>query len=111
MNAKTIFDKAQLMRGSLEGCILKIIEKETTYGYGILVDLKEIGFMDLNEGTIYPILLRLEKQGNITAELKSSPFGPKRKYYSITAQGKEYLNDFYTSWKYINEIVSSVFEE
>ena len=56
-----MYDKTQLMRGSLEGCILKIIEQHMTYGYEILMNMKEAGWIDVTEGTLYPILLRLEK--------------------------------------------------
>ena len=68
-----VYDKSQMMRGTLEGCILKIIRQRTTYGYEILEYLKQIGFMDIAEGTIYPLLLRLEKQGVICAEMRPSP--------------------------------------
>lgn len=70
-----IFDKSQLMRGALEGVILKIISIHTTYGYEILELLKKSGFIDISEGTIYPMLLRLEKQGSIVSELRNSPLG------------------------------------
>ena len=93
-----VFDKSQLMRGTLEGCILKIISKETTYGYEILEYLKSHGFRDIAEGTIYPLLLRLEKQGSITAQLLPSPLGPKRKYFTITPAGREYLCAFENYW-------------
>ena len=56
----TVFDQAQLRKGTLEGCILKIISREPTYGYAIAVTLRESGFADLTEGTLYPLLLRLE---------------------------------------------------
>ena len=89
-----IFDRSQLMRGTLEGCILKIISKKTTYGYEIMMSLKNKGFEDISEGTIYPLLMRLEKQGSISAELLPSPLGPKRKYYTITESGRNYLKSF-----------------
>lgn len=50
-----MYDKTQLMRGSLEGCILKIIEQHMTYGYEILMNMKEAGWIDVTEGTLYPI--------------------------------------------------------
>lgn len=55
-----IYDKVQLMRGTLEGSILKIISIKTTYGYEIIEKLHEYGFMEVTEDTIYPLLLRLE---------------------------------------------------
>ena len=60
-------DKSQLMKGILEGCILKIIENSETYGYEIVTQLQENGFTDFREGTLYPHLLRMEKKALITA--------------------------------------------
>ena len=102
------FDKSQLMRGTLEGCILKIISEKTTYGYEILLSLKNQGFSDISEGTIYPLLLRLEKQGSITSKLLPSPLGPKRKYYSITDSGNSYLESFVNTWKQISYSVARI---
>lgn len=106
-----MFDKTQLMKGMLEGCILKIIDNNTTYGYEILEILREKGIKDISEGSIYPILLRLEKQKNIVSKLRPSPLGPKRKYYTITMEGKKYLEQFYEHWKSVKDMVSVFFEE
>ena len=103
------FDKSQLMRGTLEGCILKIISKNMTYGYEILLSLKSSGFTEISEGTIYPLLLRLEKQGSISSKLLPSPLGPKRKYYTITESGKAYLQSFTDSWLEISHIADTIF--
>lgn len=105
------FDDSQLLRGTLEGCILKIISRETTYGYEIQKSLKMYGFEDVAEGTIYPLLLRLEKQGHISSQFLSSPLGPKRKYYSITSFGIDYLQSFEKSWGNISRTVKKVFGE
>ncbi len=98
------------MRGTLEGCILKTISEKTTYGYEIMMSLKNKGFEDISEGTIYPLLMRLEKQGSIISELLPSPLGPKRKYYSITSSGRDYLKSFETCWKKISESMSCFFD-
>ncbi len=103
-----LFDVSQLMRGTLEGCILKIISVKTTYGYEILLSLKHRGFEDISEGTIYPLLLRLEKKGSITSQLLPSPLGPKRKYYSITPSGYRYLQSFEQNWKQISQSVNEI---
>lgn len=105
------YDKSQLMRGTLEGCILKIISRRTTYGYEILEYLKQIGFHDIAEGTIYPLLLRLEKQGSIRAELRPSPLGPRRKYFTITASGREYLAAFESCWEQIRHVMTLLEDE
>ena len=96
------------MRGTLEGCILKIISEKTTYGYEIMVSLKNKGFEDISEGTIYPLLMRLEKQGSVSSKLMSSPLGPKRKYYTITEAGKWYLADFVKSWEEVAGAVDGI---
>jgi PadR family transcriptional regulator PadR len=103
-----LFDKSQLMRGTLEGCILKIISENTTYGYEILLSLKHRGFEDISEGTIYPLLLRLEKQGSIRSQLLPSPLGPKRKYYSMTDSGRQYLTSFEKNWRQISLAVDQI---
>lgn len=106
-----VYDKSQLMRGTLEGCILKIIRLRTTYGYEILEYLKETGFRDISEGTIYPLLLRLEKQGSIRAELRPSPLGPRRKYYTITPSGEAYLEAFEECWQQVSGAVGHLIGE
>lgn len=104
-------DKSQMMKGILEGCILKIIDKSETYGYEIAVQLQKYGFTDVKEGTLYPLLLRLEKKGLITATFKPSPLGPKRKYYDLTKAGKEYVAGFYEVWNEVWQTVDGIFSE
>lgn len=103
-----VFDKSQLMKGTLEGCILKIISLRTTYGYEIMEHLKKMGFEELSEGTIYPLLLRLEKQGGICSTLLPSPLGPKRKYFTITPSGREYLKSFEECWDKLCRSVNNI---
>ena len=59
-------NNAQLLKGVLEYCVLKLIAQEPTYGYEIVMHLKQVGFSDLSESTLYPLLLRLEQQGKVT---------------------------------------------
>ncbi|HCX62240.1 PadR family transcriptional regulator [Sedimentibacter sp.] len=101
-------DKSQLLRGTLEGCIVKIIGDEETYGYEIISRLQDYGFDDVREGTTYPILVRLERKKIITSKYKESPLGPKRKYYFLTETGKEFLNEFQTVWNDVKESVDKV---
>lgn len=95
--------ETQLMKGILEGCILGIIERGETYGYEILSVLEGCGFEDLREGTLYPVLTRLDKNGYISCRKAKSPLGPIRKYYSITENGKRYFYDFKENYKKITE--------
>ena len=104
-----MYDKSQLMRGTLEGCILKILSDSTTYGYEIAARLKEYGFEDIREGTIYPLLVRLEKKKIISSEFRPSPLGPSRKYYSLTKEGAQYLEEFIDHWKQVAGSINAIF--
>lgn len=102
-------DDTQLLKGILEGCILELLSKEPAYGYRIVEVLSSIG-IDTNEATVYPILIRLQKQGALTIEKRSSPFGPDRKYYSLTTEGVAILERFRVSWAKIRLFVEQVQE-
>lgn len=104
-------EKSQLMKGILENCILKIIQSSETYGYEIAEQLQKYGFQEVKEGTLYPLLLRLEKKSLIEAVFKPSPLGPKRKYYHLTTAGEVHLEGFYENWKEIAECVERIFKE
>lgn len=99
--------KTQLLKGLLEGCILKIISEEVTYGYAICEDLVSNGFHDVNEGTVYPILIRLEKKKLIVSEKRASALGPQRKYFSLTAIGEDYLQSFIEEWENVRDAVDT----
>ena len=102
---------SQMLKGTLEGCILKVIRQKETYGYEISENLRTYGFTDISEGTIYPLLLRLEKNGLITAQYRESPVGPKRKYFSLSSSGKEEIERFYSSWLELEQAVGALFHE
>ena len=70
-------NNAQLLKGVLEYCVLRLIEKEPTYGYEIVMQLKQVGFAEISESTLYPLLLRLEQQEKVTVERRPSPKGPR----------------------------------
>lgn len=104
-------NNAQLLKGVLEHCVLKLIAKEPTYGYEIVMNLKQQGFSDLNESTLYPLLLRLEQQGKVTVERRPSPKGPSRKYYIVTSKGEEALREFRMDWQQLCRLVEKIFRE
>jgi PadR family transcriptional regulator PadR len=104
-------DKSQFYRGTLEGCILKIINDDDVYGYEIAERLKKYGLNEVSEGTIYPLLLRLEKNGFVDSIKKDSSFGPKRKYYNLSNLGKQELKDFYNNWLELRDSIDKVFED
>lgn len=94
-------DESQILKGVLEGCILSVISQGETYGYEILSVLEKVGFENLLEGTLYPVLTRLEKKNFISCRKAKSPFGPIRKYYSITTEGEAHLQSFKASYSKI----------
>ena len=101
-----MFDQAQLRKGTLEGCILKIISREAAYGYAIAVTLRESGFDDLTEGTLYPLLL-----GLIAAEYRAGSGGPSRKYYRLTPDGVQYLSEFAAAWQEASDTVNRILHD
>jgi PadR family transcriptional regulator, regulatory protein PadR len=102
---------SQMLKGTLEGCILKVISYKETYGYEISQELQEYGFSNISEGTIYPLLLRLEKNGFITAQYRESPLGPKRKYFTISPVGRMELDTFYINWTELKNAVDTLFRD
>lgn len=102
-------DRSQLLKGILEGCLLKIIQDEQTYGYEIVEKLRSRGFHEACEGTVYPLLLRLEKNGLLTSSKKESPYGPMRKYYALSLKGEQELVTFHRHWNEISACVGNVF--
>ena len=104
-------NNAQLRKGVLEYCVLRLIAKDPTYGYDLVMQLKQVGFADISESTLYPLLLRLEQQEKVTVERKPSPKGPSRKYYFITESGKEALLNFQQDWSRLCQLVEKIFQE
>lgn len=104
-----MINDTQIVKGILEGCLLKIVEHESIYGYGAVEKLNALGF-EVNEATVYPILSRLQSKGLLSVDMRASPLGPSRKYYSLTKQGRTYLRDFEQTWHKINAIVNAIVE-
>lgn len=106
---------SQMLKGMLEGCILEIIRQRETYAYEISKQLEQYGFGTISEGTIYPIILRLQKSELVEATLQDSNSGPKRKYYHLTEKGVTILNQFKDNWQEldhaVNKLLSGVNED
>ncbi len=92
----------ELLKGVLEGCVLEIISRNQTYGYEIAATLRTLGFADVVEGTVYTILLRLEKNNLVDIEKRSSTLGPPRKFYSLNQAGRAELETFWAKWNFIS---------
>ena len=98
--------KSQIVRGTLEYCILLMLKKKTCYGYEILQELSKYPIISSTESTVYPLLRRLQKEGFLQSTWKDSTEGlPPRKYYSLTEKGKETLVEMDNAWK---EVVESI---
>lgn len=100
----------EMLKGVLEGCVLEIIGREETYGYEITRRLNELGFTDVAEGTVYTILVRLEKNGLVDIAKKPSTMGPPRKFYSLNEKGRDELARFWTKWEFVTSKINELKE-
>ena len=102
---------SQMLKGVLEGCVLALIGRGKTYGYALTGTLADCGLPDIAEGTLYPLLMRLEKKGFIVSEYRASELGPRRKYYSITAEGELEVTRFAEEFANLSAVVARVLEK
>ena len=93
----------EMLKGTLEGIVLAILFGRSAYGYEITAWLREQGFSDIAEGTVYALLIRVEQRGLVDVEKVPSEKGPPRKVYSLNAQGQEYLEEFWRTWTFLTE--------
>jgi PadR family transcriptional regulator, regulatory protein PadR len=93
----------EMLKGTLEGIVLAILSGRAAYGYEITAWLREQGFSDIAEGTVYALLIRVEQRGLVDVEKVPSEKGPPRKVYSLNAQGQEYLGEFWRTWSFLTE--------
>lgn len=91
----------EMLKGVLEGCVLEIISRKETYGYEITRRLNALGFTDVVEGTVYTILIRLEKNKLVEIVKKPSDMGPPRKFFTLNDAGREELQRFWEKWGFI----------
>ncbi len=90
---------SQLLKGVLDMCLLAVIAEEPSYGYEMANKLQDRGLDLVSEGTIYPLLSRLQKQSLIEGYFVESSGGPPRKYYRIAEAGAERLRDWHIEWQ------------
>ena len=93
----------EMLKGTLEGIVLAILCARPAYGYEITARLREMGFSDIAEGTVYALLIRIEQRGYVDVEKVPSEKGPPRKVYSLNTQGQEYLEEFWRTWGFLAE--------
>ncbi len=92
----------EMLKGTLEGIVLSILAERSAYGYEITTRLREEGFVDIVEGTVYALLVRVEQRGFVDVSKVPSEKGPPRKVYSLNAGGEEYLEEFWKSWSFLS---------
>ena len=100
----------EMLKGTLEGIVLAILAKQPAYGYEITAMLRERGFSDLAEGTVYALLVRVEQRGFVDGEKVPSEKGPPRKVFSINRQGREQLDEFWRTWSFLAERIEQLHE-
>ncbi|MET8852303.1 PadR family transcriptional regulator [Amycolatopsis sp. NPDC004625] len=103
-------DLTEMLKGTLEGCVLEIIGSEETYGYAITRRLNDLGFGDVVEGTVYTILLRLEKNKLVQVTKRPSEKGPPRKFYQLNDAGRKELGRFWVKWQYVSSRIDKLKE-
>lgn len=98
-----------MQKGVIEGCVLQIIyNNKEVYSSEIVIKMKENGFTNFSEGTLYPLLLRIEKEGYLLYRKEESKYGPSRKYYSLSEAGHKRLREFKNEWNHFCGIINDV---
>ena len=96
-----------LRKGLLEFAILRIIERQSVYVADMLAKLSATPFAT-QEGTLYPLLSKMRREGLVDYEWRESEAGPPRKYYTLTAKGQAQLGELDDYWKHINKTISQL---
>lgn len=107
----TLENLTEMLKGVLEGCVLEIINRGETYGYEITRRLNALGFADVVEGTVYTILIRLEKSALVEICKKPSDMGPPRKFFTLNDAGRSELRRFWDRWDFIAAKLGQLREE
>jgi PadR family transcriptional regulator PadR len=99
---------AQMRRGAIEYCVLALLREQDRYGLELARTLSEADGLVTSEGTVYPLLTRLRREGLIDATWEESPHGPPRRYYRITREGRAVLKVFCTQWERFRTTVDMI---
>ena len=98
----------EMLKGTLEGIVLAVLATQPAYGYEITARLRDQGFSDLVEGTVYALLIRIEQRGFVDVQKVPSEKGPPRKVYSLNAQGRQQLKEFWRTWSFLSERIGQL---
>lgn len=99
----------QFKKGVLELCVLVLLNKQDRYGYELVQKISQQ--ISISEGTVYPLLRRLTKEGYFSTYLQESTEGPPRKYYKLTDAGREYLSKLLEEWERFTNGVNQLIKE
>ena len=101
----------EMLKGTLEGIVLATLAGQAAYGYEITARLREQGFTDLVEGTVYALLVRIEQRGFVDVEKVPSEKGPPRKVYTLNANGRTQLEEFWSTWSFLAQRIEQLHHE
>ena len=104
-------DLTELLKGVLEGCVLQLLARGDSYGYEIVRALNQAGLESVSEGTVYPILLRLEKKRLVNVTKSRSEMGPPRKVYTLNTAGQAALGSFWQRWDFVAARLAAMRED
>ena len=100
----------EMLKGTLEGIVVAILAGRPAYGYEITARLREMGFADIAEGTVYALLIRIEQRGLVDVEKHPSEIGPPRKVYALNVEGQAYLAEFWRTWSFLTDRLAQLHE-
>lgn len=98
----------EMLKGTLEGIVLAILSERPAYGYEITARLRDEGFSDIAEGTIYALLVRIEQRGFVDVERVPSEKGPPRKVFTLNEPGRLQLSEFRGTWEFLSERIAGL---
>lgn len=93
--------ETEMLKGILEGIVLALLARRPAHGYEVTTYLRDQGFSDIAEGTIYALLIRIEQRGLVDVAKEPSEKGPPRKVYSLNADGRAHLDEFWRTWSFL----------
>src|SRR5690606_26190908 len=100
----------EMLKGTLEGIVLAILAKKPAYGYEITAQLRDLGFSEIVEGTVYALLVRIEQRGFVGVEKVLSEKGPPRKVFTLNPKGRDQLAEFWKTWSFLQDRIEQLRE-
>jgi PadR family transcriptional regulator len=102
---------SQLLKGVLVLVLLRLLSQQESYGYQLVGRVHDVGLTGVAEGSVYPALARLEREGYLSTELVATASGPPRKYFRLSTTGVEFLSARTSAWRALATVVDALFDE